>query len=75
MDPVLKPKSRQECAQYIEIYQTQRDYYKQEMNKLYDEKIKLLEAIDELERNIRWNLGIIVFNVIIIVCCFLIMIN
>jgi len=70
-----KPKSRQEARNLVEMMINRETNYKKVICDLHDQNKILEDVINELETKIRWNLGVILINVIIILCCFLIMIN
>lgn len=60
---------RQEREEFLE---SKIKTYIKVINHLQDDKRQLKEELNELERKIRWDLGVILINVIIILCLFLI---
>lgn len=68
-------KSRQERTEQVELLRKTIVIYKTVICDLEDENRLLKEELNELETKIRWNLGVILINVIIILCLFLIAIN
>jgi len=63
---------RQERIEYLE---ERVKNYKKVICYLEDDNRDLKQELNELERKIRWNLGVILINVFIILCLFLIAIN
>jgi hypothetical protein len=68
-------KSRQQRTEQVELLKKTIVIYKTVICDLEDENRHLKEELNELETKIRWNLGVILINVIIIICLFLIAIN